>query len=122
LGRYHPSSPALDASRSPIKPGTFSPLKHDRPWRQVAGPAADMRLATVRADVNPNDVHGLLGLYTEAIWRGDTAEADRLHLRVKTLYPHIRKEHMRQMYLRYRNPEHQAVVAERINLAVHFPE
>jgi hypothetical protein len=50
LGRYHPSSPALDASRSPIKPGTFSPLKHDRPWRQVAGPAADMRLATVRAD------------------------------------------------------------------------
>ena len=39
LGRYHPSSHALDASRNPTKPGTFSCLKTDPPWRQVAGPA-----------------------------------------------------------------------------------
>ena len=30
LGRYHPSSHVLDASKNPTKPGTF--------WRQVAGP------------------------------------------------------------------------------------
>lgn len=39
LGRYHPSSHVLDASRNPTKPGTFSRLKTDRPWRHVAGPA-----------------------------------------------------------------------------------
>jgi hypothetical protein len=27
LGRYHPSSHALDASRNPTKPGTFSRLR-----------------------------------------------------------------------------------------------
>jgi len=49
LGRHHPSTPtenagpvndpgaAVDASGNPIKPGTFSPLKIDRAWRQVAG-------------------------------------------------------------------------------------
>jgi hypothetical protein len=37
LGRYHPSSHVLDASRNPTKPGTFSRLKTD--WRHVAGPA-----------------------------------------------------------------------------------
>jgi hypothetical protein len=41
------SSHLLDASRNPTKPGTFSRLKTDRPWRQVAGPAVDMRLATI---------------------------------------------------------------------------
>ena len=46
-GRYHPSSHVLDASRNPTKPGTFSRLETDRPWRQVAGPAVDMRLATI---------------------------------------------------------------------------
>jgi hypothetical protein len=34
LGRYHPSSAAVDASRNPTKPGTFSRLKTDRGWRQ----------------------------------------------------------------------------------------
>ena len=72
--------------------------------------------------LNPNDVHGLLVLNGEAIRRGDTAEAERLHLRIQTLFPHLRKLHMRQMYLRYRNPEHQAAMAERISLAVQFPE
>ena len=50
LGRYHPSSHALDASRNPTKPGTFSPLKSDRGWRQVAGPTVDVRFAKIRAD------------------------------------------------------------------------
>src|SRR6516165_1891742 len=49
LGRYHPSSSALDASGNPIKTGIFSPLKSDREWRLVAGPAVDMRLATIGA-------------------------------------------------------------------------
>ena len=48
---YHPSSHALDASRNPTKPGTFSHLKTDRPWRQVAGPAVDVRLAAIGAAV-----------------------------------------------------------------------
>jgi hypothetical protein len=50
LGRYHPSSHALDASRNSTKPGTFSPLKSDRGWRQVAGPAVDVHLAAIGAD------------------------------------------------------------------------
>jgi len=50
LGRYHPSSSALDASRNPIKPGIFSPVKSDRGWRRGAGPPVDMRLATIGAD------------------------------------------------------------------------
>jgi hypothetical protein len=50
LGRYHPSSHVLDASRNPTKPGTFSRLETDRPWRQVAGPAVDVRLAAIGAD------------------------------------------------------------------------
>jgi adenylate cyclase len=72
--------------------------------------------------LSPNDVHGLLGLNAEAFRRGDMVEAERLRLRVQTLYPHLRKEHMRQMYLRYRNPEHQAAMAERISWSVDFPE
>jgi hypothetical protein len=51
LGRYHPSSHALDASRNPTKPGTFSRLETDRPWRQVAGPAVDVHLAAIGAAV-----------------------------------------------------------------------
>ena len=50
LGRYHPSSPALDVSTNPIKPGIFSPHKTDRGWRQVAGPPVNLRLAAVGAD------------------------------------------------------------------------
>jgi hypothetical protein len=48
--RYTPRSHALDASRNPTKPGTFLRLETDRPWRQVAGPPVDMRLATIGAD------------------------------------------------------------------------
>ena len=72
--------------------------------------------------LNPNDVHGLVALNCDAVRRGDIAEAERLHLRVQTLYPHLRKEHLRRMYLRYRNPEHQAAMAERISWAVQLPE
>jgi adenylate cyclase len=72
--------------------------------------------------LNPNDVHGLVALNCEANRRGNTAEAEKLHLRVRTLYPHLRQEHMRKMYLRYRNPEHQAAMAERIGWAAQFPE
>jgi hypothetical protein len=50
LGRYHRSSHALDASRNPTKPGTFSCLKTDPPLRQVAGSAVDVRPAAIGAD------------------------------------------------------------------------
>jgi hypothetical protein len=72
--------------------------------------------------LDPNDVHGLVVLNVEALRRGNAAEADRLRVRVQALYPHLRKQHLRQMYLRYRNPEHQAAMAERISWAVQFPE
>ena len=42
LGRYHPSSHVLDASRNPTKPDTF--------WRRMAGPPADVRLAAIGAE------------------------------------------------------------------------
>src|SRR5690348_12168997 len=50
VGALPPSSHSLDASRNPTKPGTFSRLKTDRPRRQVAGPAVDVRLTTIGAD------------------------------------------------------------------------
>jgi hypothetical protein len=50
LGRYYPSADHIADERNPLKAGTFSPLKTDRPWHQVAGPAVDLRLATVGAD------------------------------------------------------------------------
>lgn len=71
--------------------------------------------------LDPNDVHGLVMLNVEAFRRGDSAEADRLHSRVQALYPHLRKEHLRKMYLRYRDPAHQAALAERISWAT-LPE
>ena len=65
LGRHHPSTPtenagpvndpgaAVDASGNPIKPGTFSRLKTDRAWRQVAGPEqSDRQLRLATADAN----------------------------------------------------------------------
>jgi hypothetical protein len=65
LGRYHASTPtknagpvndpdaAVDASGNPIKPGTFSPLKTDRAWRQVAGPElSDRQLRLATTDAN----------------------------------------------------------------------
>jgi hypothetical protein len=65
LGRHHPSThtenagpvndpgAAVDASRNPIKPGTFSRLKTDRAWRQVAGPEqSDRQLRLATADAN----------------------------------------------------------------------
>jgi hypothetical protein len=61
-------------------------------------------------------------MYGESVRVGDTAEADKLLARIKELYPHLRKVHLRQMYMRYRKPEHQAAVVERIDLAVGIPE
>ena len=65
LGSHHPSTPtenagpvndpgaAVDASGNPIKPGTFSPLKTDRAWRQMAGPElSDQQLRLAAADAN----------------------------------------------------------------------
>jgi hypothetical protein len=67
LGRYHRSSHALDASRNPTKPGTFSRLKSDRAWRQAAGPPVDMRLATIGADDAVKPAHRVNHLhYVEA--------------------------------------------------------
>ncbi|MDT4740270.1 adenylate/guanylate cyclase domain-containing protein [Bradyrhizobium sp. WYCCWR 12699] len=73
-------------------------------------------------DLNPTDLHGLVTMYGESVRVGDTAEAEKLLARIKELYPHLRKVHLRQMYMRYRKPEHQAAVVERIDLAVGIPE
>jgi hypothetical protein len=53
LGRYHPSSAAVDASGNPTKPGTFLPLKTDRAWRKVTGPEqSDRQLRLATTDAN----------------------------------------------------------------------
>ena len=72
--------------------------------------------------LSPTDVHGIVALYSEAMRLGNGAEADKQLARIQTLYPHLRKQHLRQMYLRYRKPEHQAAAVERINLGVGIPD
>jgi TolB-like protein/class 3 adenylate cyclase/tetratricopeptide (TPR) repeat protein len=72
--------------------------------------------------LSPTDIHGIVALYAEAGRVGDIAEANKLLARIQSLYPHLRKQHLRQMYLRYRKPEHQAAMVERIDLAVGIPE
>ncbi|WP_291685765.1 adenylate/guanylate cyclase domain-containing protein [Bradyrhizobium sp.] len=72
--------------------------------------------------LSPTDVHGIVALYSEAMRLGNSAEADKQLARIQTLYPHLRKQHLRQMYLRYRKPEHQAAAVERINLSVGIPD
>jgi len=83
LGRYHPSSHALDASRNPTKPGTFSPLKSDRGWRQVAGPKVDVRLATIWAD----DAVKHANRTNRKYWfdAGESAEIQRHHAPVNAV-------------------------------------
>jgi hypothetical protein len=50
LSRYTSGPNPKADSKKPIKTGTFSRLKSDRGWRQVAGPPISLRLATVGAD------------------------------------------------------------------------
>ena len=52
-GRVNDPDAAVDASGNPIKPGTLSPLRTDRAWRQVAGPEISHRqLRLAAADAN----------------------------------------------------------------------
>lgn len=62
--------------------------------------------------VSPTDVHGLVALYADAVRHGDTVAANKQLTRIKNLYPHLRRQHLRQMYLRYRQPDHQASAVE----------
>jgi hypothetical protein len=72
--------------------------------------------------LSPTDVHGLVTLYSDAVRIGDVVEANKLLSRIQNLYPHLQKKHLKQMYLRYRQPEHQAALVERIDLALGIPE
>ncbi len=62
--------------------------------------------------LNPADVHGLLRLYDVALLSGATDEANSMHKRIVELYPNLRKPLLREMYLRYRRPEHRAIAAD----------
>ena len=66
--------------------------------------------------INPQDVSALVTLLGHAVRLGDTVEASKMLTRIQSLYPHLRKSHLRQMYLRFRKAEHQAAMVERINL------
>ena len=66
--------------------------------------------ATRLVAVFPADVHGLFGLCDVALVTGDTSEANRILGRIMELYPRLRKPFLREMYLRYRKPEHQAMM------------
>ena len=77
LGRYHPSSHALDASRNPTKLGIFSLLKTDRSWRQVAGPTVDVRFATIWADDAVKHANRTNRKYWSGA--GESAEIQRHH-------------------------------------------
>ncbi|WP_074131957.1 adenylate/guanylate cyclase domain-containing protein [Bradyrhizobium sp. NAS96.2] len=63
----------------------------------------------------PEDVHALFTLNDAAILAGDASEAKRLLGRITELYPKLSKPFLRDMYLRYRKPEHQSVVEAAIN-------
>jgi TolB-like protein len=58
--------------------------------------------------LNPTDIHGLLRLYDVALQNGAADEANRVHERIIKLYPGVRKPLLREMYVRYRKPEHRA--------------
>ena len=58
----------------------------------------------------PADVHALFALREVALVNGDASEADRILGRIVELYPQLRKPFLREMYLRYRKPEHQAMI------------
>ena len=71
--------------------------------------------------LNPTDVHGLLTLYDAALLTGATEEASSTHRRIVESYPNLRKSLLREMYLRYRRPEHQAMVQAFLN-RIDIPE
>jgi adenylate cyclase len=69
----------------------------------------------------PADVHAMGVLHDDAVRTGDTQVASTTLSRIQSLYPNLRKSHFREMYLRYRKPEHNALVLEMINRS-HLPE
>lgn len=71
--------------------------------------------------LNPTDVHGLLRLYYLALLGGNANEANGMLARIMGLYPELRKPLLREMYLRYRRPEHQAMMKDFIG-RVEIPE
>ena len=71
--------------------------------------------------LNPTDVHGLLRLYDVALLNGDANNASGILGRIVELYPNLRKSLLREMYLRFRRPEHQAIAQGFIN-RIKIPE
>jgi TolB-like protein/class 3 adenylate cyclase len=71
--------------------------------------------------LNPTDVHGLLRLYYLALLSGDANGAENMIARIMGLYPDLRKPLLREMYLRYRRPEHQARMKDLIE-RIEIPE
>lgn len=74
------------------------------------------------AALSPADVHAIVALYSEAVRLGNADEAKKQFDRLQSLYPQLRKQHLRQMYLRYRKATHQAAAAERITFAEALPD
>jgi TolB-like protein/class 3 adenylate cyclase len=72
--------------------------------------------------LSPTDVHALLALLCHAVRQANASEANKALQRIRSLYPHLRKAHLRRMYLRYRRPEHQAAAVELIGQTEGIPE
>lgn len=84
-------------------------------------PKVPLKIADLRK-VSPTVVHAIVALYSEAVRLGHAAEAKKQFDRLQSLYPQLRKRHLSQMYLRYRNAAHQAAAAERIAFAEAIPD
>ena len=65
--------------------------------------------------ISPTDVHALFCLCDVAQRVGDSVEANRISVRIMELYPTLRKPLLREMYLRFQKPEHQAMVKAAID-------
>jgi TolB-like protein/class 3 adenylate cyclase len=65
--------------------------------------------------ISPTDVHALFCLCDVARRAGDNEEADRISARMMKLCPTLRKPVLREMYLRFQKPEHQAMAKAAID-------
>jgi adenylate cyclase len=69
----------------------------------------------------PADVHAMGALHDDAVRTGDMEVANTTLSRIQSLYPHLRKSHLREQYLRYRKPEYNALLLKMIDRS-HLPE
>jgi hypothetical protein len=64
----------------------------------------------------------LVALLLHAVRLGNNFEASKVLARIQSLYPQLRKSHLRKMYLRYQKPEHQAAMIELLSEETGLPE